>query len=73
MSKATMIYRKHHNDNRIDTVSLYDGVKEMLFQLHRNGTSLAIASSKGKKVLFKILENEGLHDIVSFVGGKEDV
>ncbi len=70
--EATFVYRKHYNEIAIDTISLFDGVKETLLYFHQKGINLAIASSKGKATLIKILKRHHLYDIFSFVGGDED-
>ncbi len=72
IQEATLIYREHYNEIVIDTISLFDGVKETLFDFHHKGINLTVASSKGKAALIKILEMQNIHDIFSFVGGEED-
>lgn len=70
--EATLIYRKHYNEIVIDTISLFDGVKDTLFDFHHKGINLTVASSKGKEALIKILKKQNIYDIFSFVGGEED-
>jgi len=73
MQEATLVYRKHYNEIAIDTISLFDDVKETLLNFHHKGINVTIASSKGKAALIKILKKQNIYDIFSFVGGEEDV
>ncbi|MEP0265376.1 HAD family hydrolase [Dokdonia sp.] len=70
--EATLIYRKHYNEIAIDTISLFDGVKETLIDFHKKDIHLTVASSKGKEALVKILKKHNIYNIFSFVGGEED-
>ncbi len=73
LPKATSIYRQHYNNIAIETISLFKNVKDTLFKLQERGIKLAVASSKGKVSLIKILKKHNICDIFSFVGGEEDV
>jgi phosphoglycolate phosphatase len=73
LPKATSIYRQHYNDIAIETISLFKNVKDTLFKLQKRGIKLAVASSKGKVSLIKILKKHNIYDIFSFVGGEENV
>jgi len=73
LKEATSIYRQHYDEIANDTIHLFDGVKDTLLDLHLRGITLAVASSKGKESLVKILKNHHIYDILSFVGGEEDV
>ncbi len=72
IEEATLIYREHYNEIVIDTISLFDSVKETLLDFHSKGINLTVASSKGKATLIKILKKQNIYDIFSFVGGEED-
>ena len=72
IEEATLIYREHYNEIVIDTISLFDGVKETLLDFYYKGINLTVASSKGKAALIKILKKQNIYDIFSFVGGEED-
>ena len=72
IQEATLIYRKHYNEIVIDTISLFDGVKDTLLDFHSKGINLTVASSKGKDALIKILKKQNIYDIFLFVGGVED-
>ena len=71
--EATLVYRKHYSEIAIDTITLFEGVKETLIDFHHKGINLTVASSKGKEALIKILKKHNLYDVLSFVGGEEDV
>lgn len=71
--KATRLYREHYNEVAIDTVLLFDTVKNTLLHLHQQGTILAIASNKGKQALIAILKKQGIDHLFSFIGGEGDV
>lgn len=72
MQEATLVYRKHYNEIVIDTISLFNGVKNTLLDFHKQGINLTVASSKGKEALIKILKKQNVYDIFTFVGGEED-
>lgn len=70
--EATLLYRKHYNEIVIDTISLFKGVKDTLFDFHSKGINLTVASSKGRESLIRILQKQGIYELFSFVGGEED-
>jgi len=70
--EATSVYRNHYNEIAIDTISLFDGVKDSLSDLHLKGLNLTVASSKGKEALIKILKKQNIYNFFKFVGGEED-
>lgn len=72
IQEATLLYRKHYNEIAIDTITLFDGVKETLQHLYKEGIELTVASSKGRESLIKILKKHHVHDMFSFIGGEED-
>ncbi|SIT17326.1 phosphoglycolate phosphatase [Zobellia uliginosa] len=72
IQEATLVYRKHYNEIVIDTISLFNGVKNTLLDFHKQGINLTVASSKGKEALIKILKKQNVYDIFTFVGGEED-
>jgi len=72
IQEATLVYRKHYNEIVIDTISLFDGVKNTLLDFYKQGINLTVASSKGKEALIKILKKQNIYDIFTFVGGEED-
>ncbi len=70
--EATLVYREYYNKIVIDTISLFDGVKNTLLDFHNQGINMTVASSKGKEALIKILKKQNVYDIFTFVGGEED-
>ncbi len=72
MQEATLMYRTHYKEHGIDTISLFEGVKDTLFDFYRNGIRLTVASSKGRAALIKTLKKQNVYDLFSFVGGEED-
>ncbi|NMH89362.1 HAD family hydrolase [Flavivirga algicola] len=72
IQEAILIYRKYYNEIAIDTISLFENVKDTLFDFHQKGMNLTVASSKGKTALIKILKKQNIYDLFSFVGGEED-
>ena len=72
IGKATLEYRRHYNEVAIETISLFEGVADKLLAFHQQGIKLAVASSKGKEALIKILKKQNVYDLFSFVGGEED-
>ncbi len=72
MQEATLVYRKYYNEIVIDTISLFNGVKNTLLDFHKQGINLTVASSKGKEALIKILKKQNVYDIFTFVAGEED-
>ena len=69
---ATLLYRNHYDEIVLNTISLYEGVKDTLLDFYDKGINLSIASSKGKESLRKILQKQNIYHIFSFVGGEED-
>ncbi|UZR99729.1 HAD family hydrolase [Chondrinema litorale] len=72
IQEATIIYRKHYNEIAIDAISLFEGVKETLAFFHGKGINLAVASSKGREALIKILQKQNVYELFTFIGGEED-
>lgn len=70
--EASLLYRTHYDEIALDTVSLFQGVKDTLLDFHQRGINLAVASSKGKVSLNKLLQKQNIYDLFSFVGGEED-
>ncbi len=72
IQEATLIYRKHYNEIVIDTIALFEDVKDTLIYFYKKGIHLTVASSKGKEALIKILKKQNIYDLFSFIGGEED-
>lgn len=73
VSKAIMIYRKRYDDISLKTVKLFPNVKETLQLLYEKGTTITVASSKGKDALNKLLERLDIKSYITFVFGEQDV
>jgi phosphoglycolate phosphatase len=52
---------RHHFLARESEMPLYDGVREMLADLHGRGKRLAVATGKARRGLDRVLEATGLH------------
>lgn len=61
------------SNNHPGAVCLFPHVEETLRQLHAQGVTLAIASSRGHESLDDYVRQFGLGDIISMVVGAEDV
>lgn len=62
--------RKYYGEIFLEDLSdviLYDGVKETLSQLKREGYTLALATNRGSNTLFPLLEFLGLKDLFTKV------
>jgi phosphoglycolate phosphatase len=73
IQEATLVYREHYNEIAIDTITLFEGVKETLLDFYNKRINLTVASNKGKDALIKILKKQNVYDLFLFVGGAEDV
>lgn len=60
-------YRVHYHDK----TKAYDGVREMLADLKKNGLKLAVISNKAQEMAEKVAENL-FGDIFDFVAGKRE-
>lgn len=61
------------SNNHPGAVQLFPGVEQTLRRLHREGTTLAIASSRGHESLDDFVGQFQLSSIISMVVGAEDV
>jgi phosphoglycolate phosphatase len=53
---------RHHFLARENEMPLYDGVREMLADLHGRGKRLAVATGKARRGLDRVLDSTGLRD-----------
>lgn len=60
-------------NNQPGLVPLFPHVRETMAELHRQGVSLSIASSRNRGSLQQFVEDLGLHSYISFVLGADDV
>lgn len=59
-------YRVHYFNEERTPSSLFDGVKDMLLQLERDGYFLAVATSKGRHGLDRVLARTGLDQVFHY-------
>jgi len=67
--QAVECFRERYNVKGVYECSIYEGIRELLFELKDRGIRLYIGSSKPEKYVRQILENEGLIDLFDFVSG----
>ena len=67
--EAIHIYRAHYKENSMSGNDLFDGVLPMLDEFLKRGKTLAIATSKPIEVAMPILNDLGIIDRFSFIGG----
>ncbi len=71
--QAITTYRNLYDDISLTTVKLFPGVADTLQTLHRRGIVIAIASSKGKDALTRLLEHLAIAPYITCVFGEQDV
>ncbi|NBF39402.1 MAG: HAD-IA family hydrolase [Spirochaetes bacterium] len=69
---ATAVYREVFKDRELADVHLFDGMRKVLDELSRRGMPLAIASSRSRPSLSRLLDYLGLTHHFSVVAGRED-
>lgn len=62
-------YREHYKTAGVSGVVLYDGINELLCELHRQGKRLFVVSSKPQKYLRQICANCSLSDLFEDIIG----
>lgn len=67
--KAIEYYREYFRDKGIFENRVYDGVEDMLRQLHALGKSIVLATSKPEEFAVRILEHFGLKKYFTVVAG----
>ncbi len=73
LDKAIKEYRRRYDEIALKTVELFPGVSDTLSLLFENNIKLAIASSKGKEALKRLLNHLGIKDFFSLIAGEQDV
>ncbi len=68
-ARAVAYYRERYSVTGIYEAHMYDGVRELLFELKERGVKLYIGSSKPEKFVRMILEKQGILDLFDFVAG----
>ena len=66
---AVMTYRTFYANHGLKEVQLFEGVKEMLIQLHQQGVPMGVATSKEQSVAKKILEHFELDSFFCVIEG----
>ena len=67
--KAVEYYREYFRDKGIFENRVYEGVEDMLTQLHANGKRLVLATSKPEEFALRILEHFDLRKYFTVVAG----
>lgn len=68
---AIQQYRKYYNTKGIFENVLYDGMKELLSELHQKGYTLIVASSKPECYVETITKYFGVDGLFDFLAGSE--
>ena len=68
-ARAVAYYRERYSVTGIYEAHMYDGVRELLFELKKRGVKLYIGSSKPEKFVRMILEKQGILGLFDFVAG----
>ena len=69
--EAVRLYRERYKDIGLFENSPYDGVKEMLERLQKDGKTLIVATSKPETFAVRILEKFGLAHYFRIIGGAD--
>lgn len=72
VDEAVRLYREHYDSVALATVTLFEGVAPTLARLRERGKRLAIASSKGKAVIPRILRRLGVENHFDVIAGEQD-
>ncbi|MBQ3882379.1 MAG: HAD family hydrolase [Bacteroidales bacterium] len=73
LTLCTDTYRRIFKERALDSITLFPGVKESLFDLHKKGISLNIASSRSRGSIYHILEKEGMMSLFDTILGVGEV
>lgn len=73
LEKAIRIYREKYPAISLHSVRLFPHVKDTLKDLHRQGLTIAVASSKGKDALSQLLQSLGIRQYITMTYGEQDV
>lgn len=72
VGRAVAEYRKRYDEIAARTVALFPGVERTLEELQERNIRLAIASSKGRAALLKLVEHLGIARFFAVVAGEQD-
>ncbi len=67
--QAVVYYRERYSVTGIYESHMYEGVRELIFELKRQGIKLYIGSSKPLKFVEQILRGQGIYECFDFVAG----
>jgi phosphoglycolate phosphatase len=70
--EACGVYREAFANRELDEVRLFNGIEKVLDRLHEGGVPLAIASSRSRPSLWRLIEHLGLAGRFTVVAGRED-
>lgn len=73
MEKAIITYRKLYSSISFNNIDLFPNVKNTLKILHKKGTIITVASSKGKDALQKLLDKLEISQFITLAFGEQDV
>lgn len=73
LEKAIRIYREKYQTISLHSVCLFPHVKDTLKGLHRQGITIAVASSKGKEALSQLLQSLDIRQYITMMCGEQDV
>ncbi len=64
-------YREYYSEKGVFENEVYDGIEELIEELHKKGKKLILATSKPEIFARKILEHIGLAKYFTFIAGSE--
>ena len=67
--RAVSYYREYYGEQGLFECRVYPGVAELLARLDQDGCTVALATAKPEVFSRRILDNFGLTDLFSFIGG----
>ncbi|NMC57036.1 MAG: HAD hydrolase-like protein [Eubacteriaceae bacterium] len=67
--EAVELYRIYYKDKGFLEYDLYDGIKNLIFNLKHNGISIALATTKYKDFAELMLRNSGIYEYFTCVAG----
>ncbi|MEL0127425.1 MAG: HAD hydrolase-like protein, partial [Actinomycetota bacterium] len=65
------VYREYYHDVGMFENNLYDGVPELIKDLHADGVTLSTATSKPEFSASRIIEHFGLREYFTFIGAAD--
>ncbi len=71
VEKSITLYRDYYAKYGVFECELYDGIKELIENLHADGKILSVATSKPQKFIEIILKNKGLDKYFTCISGAD--